>query len=199
MLKNHKKSIFTPEQIETLFDSLMQDYPIGTFLFWVIEKSRLQDYNFYEFLKDYNEMKNSNNSKKIDLKGSDGVTAVLDGQQRLTSLYIGLKGSYAYRLKYKKKYNENNCPSRHLYLNLLEYAKGESNKYDFRFMTDEEIKNSTDGYWYRVGDILSMTESGEAALYIFEHVAYDEQNNPRYSKEKVMHATNTCAIQSRMP
>ena len=184
--------VWSTEQIETLFDSLMQDYPIGTFLFWVIEKSRLQDYNFYEFLKDYNEKKNSNkNSKKIDLKGSDGVTAVLDGQQRLTSLYIGLKGSYAYRLKYKKKYKEDNYPVRHLYLNLLEYAKDESNKYDFRFMTDEEIKNSTDGYWYRVGDILSMTESGEAALYIFEHVAYDEQNNPRYSKEKVMHATNT--------
>lgn len=33
--------VWSTEQIETLFDSLMQDYPIGTFLFWVIEKSRL--------------------------------------------------------------------------------------------------------------------------------------------------------------
>ena len=88
-----REYVWDTEQIETLFDSLMQDYPIGAFLFWEIEKSRLQDYDFYEFLRNYHE-KNNTHNKKVDLKGSDGVTAVLDGQQRLTSIYIGLKGSY---------------------------------------------------------------------------------------------------------
>ncbi len=182
--------VWSTEQIETLFDSLMQDYPIGPFLFWEIDKSRLQDYVFYEFLKDYNE-KNNSQIKRIDLRGSDGVTAVLDGQQRLTSLYIGLKGSYAYRLKYKKRKNENAYPIRHLYLNLLDDAKDEGNKYDFCFMTDEEVKTSTDGYWFRVGDVLSMTDYGEASLYVVENVSYDDKENPQYSKEKIKHAINT--------
>ena len=46
-----REYVWDTEQIETLFDSLMQDYPIGAFLFWEIEKSRLQDYDFYEFLQ----------------------------------------------------------------------------------------------------------------------------------------------------
>lgn len=179
--------VWSTEQIETLFDSLMQDYPIGAFLFWEIEKSRLQDYDFYEFLRDYNEKKNIHN-KKIDLKGSDGVTAVLDGQQRLTSIYIGLKGSYAYRLKYKKRKNENAYPVRYLYLNILEEAKDESNKYDFRFMTDEEIQSSTDGYWYRVGDVLSMTQPGETGQYVLKHIVF---GGNKYSEEQTMFAYNT--------
>lgn len=179
--------VWSTEQIETLFDSLMQDYPIGAFLFWEIEKSRLQDYDFYEFLRDYNEKKNNHN-KKIDLKGSDGVTAVLDGQQRLTSIYLGLKGSYAYRLKYKKRKNENAYPVRYLYLNILEEAKDESNKYDFRFMTDEEIQSSTEGYWYRVGDILSMTQPGETGQYVLKHIVF---GGNKYSEEQTMFAYNT--------
>lgn len=174
------------DQIETLFDSLMQDYPIGAFLFWEIDKSRLLDYDFYEFLRNYHE-KTGTHNKKVDLKGSDGVTAVLDGQQRLTSIYIGLKGSYAYRLKYKQKKNDNAYPTRYLYLNLLEDAKDESNKYDFRFLTDDEYKGMTEGYWYKVGDILTMTQPGETSQYVLDHIAFAGA----YTKEQTMHANNT--------
>ena len=174
------------EQIETLFDSLMQDYPIGAFLFWEIEKSRLLDYDFYEFLRNYHE-KNNTHNKKVDLKGSDGVTAVLDGQQRLTSIYIGLKGSYAYRLKYKQKKSENAYPVRYLYLNLIEDAQDENNKYDFRFLTDKEFSGMTEGFWYKVGDILTMTQPGETSQYVFENIAFAGT----YTKEQTMHANNT--------
>ena len=181
-----REYVWDTEQIETLFDSLMQDYPIGAFLFWDIEKSRLQDYVFYEFLRNYHE-KNCTHNKKIDLKGSDGVTAVLDGQQRLTSLYIGLKGSYAYRLKYWAKKNDNAYPVRYLYLNLLEDADGESNKYDFRFLTDKEHDDMTNGYWYRVGDILKMTQPGDTLQYIIDNIAFESV----YTKEQSKHASNT--------
>ena len=79
-----REYVWDTTQIETLFDSLMQDYPIGAFLFWEISKDKLGDYDFYEFLKNYHE-KNSVHNKKADLKGADGVTAVLDGQQRLAN------------------------------------------------------------------------------------------------------------------
>lgn len=181
-----REYVWDTDQIETLFDSLMQDYPIGAFLFWEIDKSRLLDYDFYEFLRNYHE-KTGTHNKKVDLKGSDGVTAVLDGQQRLTSIYIGLKGSYAYRFKYKQKKNDNAYPTRYLYLNLLEDAKDESNKYDFRFLTDDEYKGMTEGYWYKVGDILTMTQPGETSQYVLDHIAFAGA----YTKEQTMHANNT--------
>jgi uncharacterized protein with ParB-like and HNH nuclease domain len=94
-----REYVWDTDQIETLFDSLMRNYPIGTFLFWEINKEHVNDYDFYGFIRNYHEKKFEHN-KKINLKGSDGVTAVLDGQQRLTSIYLGLKGTYAYKLKY---------------------------------------------------------------------------------------------------
>lgn len=181
-----REYVWDTEQIETLFDSLMQDYPIGAFLFWEIEKSRLLDYDFYEFLRNYHE-KNNTHNKKVDLKGSDGVTAVLDGQQRLTSIYIGLKGSYAYRLKYKQKKSENAYPVRYLYLNLIEDAQDENNKYDFRFLTDKEFGEMTEGFWYKVGDILTMTQPGETSQYVLDNIAFAGT----YTKEQTMHANNT--------
>ena len=180
-----REYVWDTEQIETLFDSLMQDYPIGAFLFWEIEKSRLLDYDFYEFLRNYHE-KNNTHNKKVDLKGSNGVTAVLDGQQRLTSIYIGLKGSYAYRLKYKQKKSENAYPVRYLYLNLIEDAQDENNKYDFRFLTDKEFSGMTEGFWYKVGDILTMTQPGETSQYVLDNIAFAGT----YTKEQTMHANN---------
>lgn len=181
-----REYVWDTEQIETLFDSLMQDYPIGAFLFWEIEKSRLLDYDFYEFLRNYHE-KNNTHNKKVNLKGSNGVTAVLDGQQRLTSIYIGLKGSYAYRLKYKQKKSENAYPVRYLYLNLIEDAQDENNKYDFRFLTDKEFSGMTEGFWYKVGDILTMTQPGETSQYVLDNIAFAGT----YTKEQTMHANNT--------
>ena len=181
-----REYVWDTEQIETLFDSLMQDYPIGAFLFWEIEKSKLLDYDFYEFLKNYNE-KNSTHNPKVDLKGSNGVTAVLDGQQRLTSIYIGLKGSYAYRLKHKQKKNENAYPVRYLYLNLIDDSVNETNKYDFRFLTDKEYAGMTEGFWYKVGDILTMAQPGDASQYVLDNIAFTGS----YTKEQTMHANNT--------
>ncbi len=181
-----REYVWDTDQIETLFDSLMQDYPIGAFLFWEIDKKRILDYDFYEFLRNYHEKAGTHN-KKLDLKGSDGVTAVLDGQQRLTSIYIGLKGSYAYRMKYKQKKNENAYPTRYLYLNLLEDAKNETNKYDFRFLTDAEHSGMSEGYWYRVGNILTMTQPGDTSQYVLDNIAFAGT----YSKEQTMHANNT--------
>ena len=37
-----REFVWDPEQIETLFDSLMRDYPISTFLFWKVDKTRIK-------------------------------------------------------------------------------------------------------------------------------------------------------------
>lgn len=183
-----REYVWDTTQIETLFDSLMQDYPIGAFLFWEISKDKLGDYDFYEFLKNYHE-KTSIHNKKADLKGADGVTAVLDGQQRLTSIYIGLKGSYAYRLKYKQKKNDNAYPVRKLYLNLISRAKDSSNKYDFQFLICNDVKNTDDEYWFEVGNILDMQDLGDVATYVTDNISYSEAH--QYSREQAKFATNT--------
>lgn len=183
-----REYVWDTTQIETLFDSLMQDYPIGAFLFWEISKDKLGDYDFYEFLKNYHE-KTSLHNKKADLKGADGVTAALDGQQRLTSIYIGLKGSYAYRLKYKQKKNDNAYPVRKLYLNLISSAKDSSNKYDFQFLICNDVKNSEGEYWFEVGNILDMQDLGDVATYVTDNISYSEDY--QYSREQAKFATNT--------
>ena len=42
-----REFVWDTDQIETLFDSLMRDYPISTFLFWAVDKSKIKDFQFY--------------------------------------------------------------------------------------------------------------------------------------------------------
>lgn len=145
------------------------------------------DYDFYGFIRNYHENKNIHN-KKVDLKGSDGVTAVLDGQQRLTSIYLGLKGTYAYKLKYLARNNQNAYPVRKLYLNLLASPTDSDNEYDFRFLSEKEVQNNQNTYWFEVGKILDMQDDGDVALYVGENISYSEKF--KYTKEQYKFAIN---------
>jgi uncharacterized protein with ParB-like and HNH nuclease domain len=53
-----REFVWSPVQICRLFDSLMQGYPIGSFLFWKIEKENVRDYKFYDFVLHYHERDN---------------------------------------------------------------------------------------------------------------------------------------------
>lgn len=123
-----REFVWDTEQIEKLFDSLMRDYPINSFLFWRVNKENTKKFKFYEFLRDYHQ-KNQKYNPKASMNGSDDITAVLDGQQRLTSLYIGLKGTYAKKIIHKRWNDPKAYPKRKLYLNLLNPA------IDRRFIT----------------------------------------------------------------
>lgn len=96
--------------------------------------------------------------------------AVLDGQQRLTSLYIALKGTYAYKISYKRRDNPAAYPKRKLYLNLLCPADNVDLKYDFQFLTDKEAEEyDEDCFWFPVGDILDIKEPYEIMEYLTDH------------------------------
>ena len=164
----------------------MQDYPIGAFLFWEISKEKYDDYDFYYFLKDYHE-KNNTHNPKANLNGNDNVTAVLDGQQRLTSLYIGLKGSYAYKMPRKKWNSDNAFPKRKLYLNIIEPEKEGTNKYQFAFLVPEEVINDEHSYWFEVGKILNMTELGDVMSFLMENISFSRV----YTKDQGMFANKT--------
>lgn len=161
-----REFVWSTEQIEKLFDSLMRDYPISSFLFWEVRGEGIQNYKFYEFLREYHEVKSHN--QIANTVGKDEIIAILDGQQRLTSIYIGLTGTYAYKLPRKRYDNPNAYPKRKLYVNLLSKANHEEKEYDFKFLTEEEsnIRNN-DTYWFLVGDILKFNQPFEINSFIF--------------------------------
>src|SRR5947208_7886920 len=100
-----RKFVWSKQQIQLLFDSLMRNYPIGTFLFWKLHRKTAESYVFYEFLKEYDE-RFPYNRRKTGVFTHEEITGVLDGQQRLSSMYIGLMGTHAERARYKRATND---------------------------------------------------------------------------------------------
>lgn len=164
-----REFVWNNEQIERLFDSLLQGYPISSFLFWKVARDKNQSFQFYEFIRNYHERDKKHNTP-ADVKGDKEIIAILDGQQRLTALYIGLKGSYADKLPRLHWTNELAFPIRKLYLNLLSKADSNEIIYDFRFLTPEHAStiNATT-YWFEVGKILDFEKSNDVGKYLKEH------------------------------
>ena len=161
-----RKYVWDDDQITRLMDSIMLGYPIGTFLFWKVRKSIInkKEYSMYEFIKDFHERdvyKNPSAPQPFPI-GSDEETiwAVLDGQQRLTSLYIALQGSMSRKLPNKRWKNDEAFPIKELYLDLHSQRTDEEDiSYEFKFLTQEEAKKQKDDkLWYLVKDILKYSQ-----------------------------------------
>lgn len=169
-----REFVWNTNQIERLFDSLMRDYPISSFLFWNVEKNKVNDFEFYEFLRKYHERKQVHNPK-ASISGEEGVTAVLDGQQRLTSLYIALKGSYAYKIPRKRWDNDKAYPERKLYLNILTPSKDEGREFDFTFLTKEAASEKNEyTFWFPVSKILDLKELEDISHFLIENGIFSD-------------------------
>ncbi|MCA0383114.1 MAG: DUF262 domain-containing protein [Bacteroidetes bacterium] len=165
-----REFVWSAGQIELLFDSLMRNYPIGSLLMWKVQGENKTDHRYYSVLKTYREKYNTH-CQEVNTASIPDFEAVLDGQQRLTALYIGLKGSYAYKKKnFAWKDNEHSIPTRKLYLCLTEDSIDEDENedgrvYDFRFLTKEELQNS-DKIWFEVGKILTLNGTFELNQFL---------------------------------
>ena len=180
-----REFVWDTRQIECFFDSIMREYPIGTFLLWELNKENKENYEFYSFMNSYNQ-KNCRHNSPINLAGTENILAVLDGQQRLTALYIGLKGTYAFKTRYKSWKNDNAFPKRTLFLDLLGPAPEASrNYYNFLFLTEEDTKQDEHHYWFPVGRILSM-EFSDVTDFIIDEIAPSG-----YTKEQITFARKT--------
>ena len=74
-----REFVWDKEQSAKLIDSILKGFPIGTFIFWKTK----------EELRSYKEV---GNHKLPDTPKGDYVQYILDGQQRITSLYAIRKG-----------------------------------------------------------------------------------------------------------
>jgi len=157
-----RQFVWGMEQIEKLWDSILLDYPIATFLFWHVEDSNVTwDTYFCKFLSevtfDSRKQADSVNYEltSIDVKNTD--TAVLDGQQRLTSLFLSLFGEGYIRPNYARKKSGDRLLTKLLIeLNKNKISVDEeeynSKKFDIKFSekvgrlspTQFEIKNILD-------------------------------------------------------
>ncbi|WRG18783.1 DUF262 domain-containing protein [Helicobacter pylori] len=155
------------KKIEQLFDSILRGYPIGSFLFWKLQKEDIaksdeQDsdklnFQLYQFITNYDERKPHNEKIRIEQIKRDDLSIVLDGQQRLTSLYIGLKGTRTLKKKNAKINNPNAYEEKRLYLNLKHQPNMDNpeDNYQFEFHA-KKPENDKEHWWFKVGDILEL-------------------------------------------
>lgn len=153
-----REFVWGTDRIERLFDSIMADFPIGSFLYWKLEQKNKDEWPVYEFIRDFNG-ENPHNPPANMTGITKDITLVLDGQQRITSLFIGLRGSYRY-FYYRWK-------TTHLYLNLLKQPianddNPEELSYGFAFREDAEPDGEKPQLWYKVGRILDFEDAEDA-------------------------------------
>lgn len=109
--------VWSEEQICRLFDSILRQYPISTLLIWKT-KARVRRRKFIDNFKEEHRQRFSTFKVPDDDKKK---SLVLDGQQRLQSLFIALRGSY---------------DGKELYVDILsgEIAAPDDVKYKFNFL-----------------------------------------------------------------
>jgi uncharacterized protein with ParB-like and HNH nuclease domain len=158
------------EKIEWLFDSIMRNYPISSFLFWRVEGDTKSNYKFYQFLKEYKQRYKTHNDE-FPTSSHNDFTAVLDGQQRLTSLYLGLRGSYAYRTpRLHEENTERVYPIRYLYLNIEKPLENEEDGriFEFKFLSGREFKLNA-AAWFKVSEIYGLSDDFDFNKYLDDH------------------------------
>lgn len=164
-----REFVWSTEQIERLFDSLMQGYPIGSLLFWEVQADTVKKYKWYGFMREYHKVATKHNPEFEPLDNHSNLTAVLDGQQRLTALNIGLRGSYAEKLYRKHGNNPDAFPAKKLYLKIDSDPEedGTGTKFEFKFLTASDYANKGGAdSWFKVEDVLAMEYGDKVNEYI---------------------------------
>lgn len=165
-----REFVWSPKQICRLFDSLMQGFPVGSFLFWKIEQTTSNSFRFFDFSRDYHQ-RDKPHCPPLGKPPEGQVTAVLDGQQRLTALNIGLRGSLAVKEPNKWWNSPKAFPVKKLYLDLLHVPKADEEGaiFRFEFLTDERAASVVEGeFWFPVSAIYGMIEPSEPMVYLAE-------------------------------
>ncbi len=191
-----RKYVWDESKIENLFDSIYADYPIGTFLIWDIPNEKINDYQFYELLREYNELSDGMFNKKRPRPNvaDASLQAVLDGQQRITSIYLATQGSFTRKKNRARVNNPNAYVKRYLYFNFLGNFlnnaaiekkdvianEEEASLVWFKMMSEDDVlKANANGCsaWYKVHDLMSkewVDQQAEKFESSFRSIVSDE-------------------------
>ncbi len=154
---------WSQKQVEMLWDSLLRGLPLGSLLMWDSNVKNRED-PAYQFIQHYVDERGYSHEEEVIRYSErlpnfpDSYTLILDGQQRLTSFYIGIYGSYTTRIHGAWKKNKNSYNRRHLYLDL--FSGEENDDYDrelvheFDFRKSGGLNSAGDSYWLEVRMLL---------------------------------------------
>ncbi|MBV7434870.1 DUF262 domain-containing protein [Cardiobacteriaceae bacterium TAE3-ERU3] len=207
-----RKFVWSTRQICVLFDSILRGYPINTCMFWEVKNSHIkQGYKFYEFLNAYCQRFKEENPHYITNASSKDFNAVIDGQQRLTSLYIGLCSTYAYkqpRVWWPSTQDNKVLPPRKLYLDLKRPVDREQDDslmyYNFRFLTERQYEEARSDpaaahHWFCMHDVLNMAEKSSSDDILMDIVLPElEKRNlldNDFARKTLLKVYNTIRIQ----
>ncbi|MDE1152833.1 MAG: DUF262 domain-containing protein [Micavibrio sp.] len=130
--KFQREFVWSVDKTAQLLDSILKGYPIGTFILWQTGERMA-------------EVKNIGNLDIPDAPEGQKVQYVLDGQQRITSLYAAYCGAKIQREGEKKITDYN-----HIYVDL----ERDINDDDTQVITSEK----PDGDWVTLSDVLNFME-----------------------------------------
>lgn len=197
---------WSPEQIEELFDSLMRDYPISSMLFWRVKDESKTAWKFYRFLEYYREWYHTHNDY-FNTSNHKDFNAVLDGQQRLTSLYLALFGNYDIH-KSRSRWEDDDryfkvCD---FYFNLTQSEKPKKENVEYEFLwLDRKITEQKGIYidkqgqkWFKCKEIykhdtsrvrritkeFELDENEEERLELFHQKIFDKALINYYLEEE---------------
>ena len=169
-----REFVWGTDQICELFDSLLRDYPISSLLYWSVTKEHADDYRWYDFVLNYHELDSPACPAHENLPAEDRI-AVLDGQQRLTALNIGLRGSHAAHAKWRRYGRPQSYPKKYLYLDICAEPKLAEDRYEdqiYRFdflepeRADQEVAARNGTHWFRASEILTFPRDASAGQAI---------------------------------
>jgi hypothetical protein len=173
-----REFVWDQDRIVRLFDSLMRGYPIGSFLLWKIQPKQAADYSYYDFIRDFHR-RDRTHCERLHIGTDRQVTAILDGQQRLTSLNIGLAGSFAEKLPRLWWNNPHAYPKSHLHLDLEHEPDADDDlEHRFAFLTDKQLAERP-GTWFKAGDILQMSTMTDMMQWLAAHDVGSSQTASR--------------------
>ena len=186
-----RKFVWKETQIENLFDSLILGYPIGALLFCRTSKKNINNsedsLNLYRFIREYHERDNHDNQKESLPLTTDyeSYYIVLDGQQRLSSLYIAIKGSVAYKLPRCWWNVDASFPKKELYMNvnssLTSKVQDDDDTKRFNFLTQKEYEEDP-FKWFKVKEIFRHDNEYD----LFEYVAKNYPENKQLAGKNIM-------------
>lgn len=158
-----REYVWTYHEIENLFESIVDEYPVGSCIIWKTTRQNLnsENPNLYYFIREFKQGKTKSEKAPEVFKDEGDYYIVLDGQQRITSLNIALYGSFtSYKGGRGNAWdNPNSWIKRELYYNLDFYDKtdedDENPKKRFAFLSTEEAKL---GNWYKINFLLAYDD-----------------------------------------
>lgn len=178
--------VWNANQVIALFDSLLKGYPISSFMLWAVTPETKRELRIYRFLEDYHpERQNEPTSPD----GRD-VVLVLDGQQRLTSLLIGLRGTFAEKSKFARGANPGAWSARSLYIDLFQDPDGEPEEDEASFGVTYGLKfhavaprNDHRHHWFKLGRVLDFASIADLERLISDALSQIHRGATQYERE----------------